>query len=102
MTKFYEAIDATKDEDYVFRLIDKIKLGGSLASLVLTVLVTRKNLLYFSFSTMALSLMALGCYFFIETDNTDVNVVADHKWIPFGLSVVFIIGYSSGIGSIVW
>ncbi|KAG4073307.1 hypothetical protein HA402_002652 [Bradysia odoriphaga] len=102
MVKFYEAIDSTKDENYVFRLIDKIKLGGSLVSLVMIVVVTRKNLLYLSFSTMAFSLMALGSYFFIKADNLDQSIVADYQWIPFVLSIVFIVGYSVGIGSIVW
>ncbi|XP_037049490.1 facilitated trehalose transporter Tret1-like [Bradysia coprophila] len=102
MVKFHEAIDATKDENYVFRLIDQIKLGGSLVSLVMIVIVTRKNLLYFSFSTMAFSLMALGSYFFIKADNLEQSIAADYQWIPFVLSIVFIVGYSVGIGSIVW
>lgn len=102
MVKFYEAIDTTKDETYVFRLIDKIKLGGSLVSLVVIVLVTRKNLLYFSFTTMAMSLMAMGCYFFIRADNADQSIVAGYEWIPFVLSIIFIVGYSVGIGSVVW
>lgn len=102
MVKFYEAIDTTKDETYVFRLIDKIKLGGSLVSLVVIVLVTRKNLLYFSFTTMAISLMAMGSYFFIRADNADQSIVAGYEWIPFVLSIIFIVGYSVGIGSVVW
>lgn len=102
MVNFYEAIDTTKDEKYVFQLIDKIKLGGSLGSLVMIVFVTKKNLLYFSFSTMTLSLMAIGSYFFVKGHSAEQSIVAHYQWIPFVLSIIFTAAYSVGIGSMVW
>ncbi|XP_012287766.1 facilitated trehalose transporter Tret1 [Orussus abietinus] len=59
----------------------------------------RKPLLMFSSSVMACSLFALGLYFKLQRDGTDVSNLG---WLPLSSLTLFMIAFSVGMGPIPW
>lgn len=59
----------------------------------------RKPLLMFSSSVMTVSLVALGYYFNLKTNGSDVSNLG---WLPLTSLTLFIISFSVGLGPIPW
>ncbi|XP_012234490.1 facilitated trehalose transporter Tret1 [Linepithema humile] len=59
----------------------------------------RKPLLMFSSSVMAISLVALGYYFNLKANESDVSNLG---WLPLTSLTLFIISFSVGMGPIPW
>lgn len=59
----------------------------------------RKILLYISSAMTGLCMVALGYYFWMLENKKDTSNIS---WIPLGSLVIYIIGYSFGLGPISW
>ncbi|KDR14605.1 Solute carrier family 2, facilitated glucose transporter member 8 [Zootermopsis nevadensis] len=78
-------------------LIGSLQLAGSYASSLLIDKAGRKILLLISNICMALCLAALGTYFFVKHQGSDVS---DFGWLPVGSLSVYIIAIALGVAPI--
>lgn len=72
---------------------------ATVATVVLIDRAGRKILMYISAATTGLCMVALGYYFWRLENNMDVSSIS---WIPLASLVIYIIGYSFGLGPIAW
>lgn len=79
--------------------IGLVNLAATLLSTVLVDRVGRKILIYASNAIMILTLACYGTYLYYQKNNTDVGNVG---WLPLFCLMIYVVGFSLGMGPIPW
>lgn len=74
-------------------------LGATFMATVLIDRLGRKILLYISEVAMIITLITLGTFFYYKNSGNDVSHIG---WLPLASFVIYVIGFSSGMGPIPW
>jgi len=97
--KIFEAAHSTMDEDLSTILVALMQVVGTAIAVLVVDRFGRKFLLIFSDTMMALSLAALGTYFYLQHEGNDVESLS---WLPVVSLMVFIFSFAIGFGPLPW
>ncbi|XP_043269296.1 uncharacterized protein [Venturia canescens] len=95
----FEAAGSDMDPDLAAIIVALVQAVMAGVAALIVDRAGRKPLLIFSSFTMAVSLVALGVYFKIQANGSDVSNLG---WLPLSSLVIFMIAFSVGLGPIPW
>lgn len=90
---------STIDGNLCTIIVGVVNFGATFMATVLIDRLGRKILLYISEVAMIITLFTLGTYFYYKNSGNDVSHIG---WLPLVSFVLYVIGFSSGMGPIPW
>ncbi|KAG5676724.1 hypothetical protein PVAND_006536 [Polypedilum vanderplanki] len=90
---------STIDENLCTIIVGVVNFGATFFATVLIDRLGRKILLYISEVAMVITLLTLGTFFYYKNSGNDVSNIG---WLPLASFVIYVIGFSSGVGPIPW
>lgn len=87
------------DENLCTIIVALVNLMSSFIATMLIDLVGRKVLLFISSAVMSITLMILGSFFYYKDAGHDTSSLV---WLPLASFIVYVFGYSLGLGPVPW
>ena len=99
-TQIFEESGSSMDASFCTAIIGIVNFVSTFIAAVLVDRLGRKILMYASCVTMATMLGVLGLYFYLlKVRGSDLRAV---EWLPLSCFIVYVLGFSFGLGPIPW
>lgn len=99
-TTIFKMAGSTIDNSLCTIIVGIVNFASTFIATVLIDRLGRKVLLYISAISMCITLATLGTYFYVS--NVIGVDVSDYGWVPLASFVVYVLGFSLGLGPIPW
>ncbi|XP_065556823.1 facilitated trehalose transporter Tret1-like isoform X2 [Artemia franciscana] len=100
LSSIFSATDGTLNSNVQSLIVGIVQVTSALITVFIADLVGRKVLLLVSGAGMSISLLTLGTYFYLNSNNPESTACLG--WLPLASLTLYIIFYSIGFGPLPW